>query len=78
MRFIPGDAFDDRFLKESPLPTTVPSGPPPQLSELTTLTPLTGRLSAIHASSFFHLFPEDKQFEMAKRLASLLSPEAGS
>ena len=78
MPFIPGDAFDDAFLKASPPAVAVPSDPAPVLSELTTLTPLSGRLAAIHASSFFHLFSEEKQLDMAKRLASLLSSEPGS
>jgi len=42
------------------------------------LTPLSGHLSAIHASSFFHLFDEPQQFELARALAGLLSPEPGS
>lgn len=48
------------------------------LASLTSLTPLRGRLSAIHASSFFHLFSEDQQAQLARLLASLLSPEPGS
>jgi hypothetical protein len=32
----------------------------------------------IHAASFFHLFNEEKQFELAKRLAALLDPRPGS
>jgi hypothetical protein len=45
---------------------------------LTSLTPLQGHISAIHASSFFHFFSEEKQLEAARQLASLLSPEPGS
>ena len=33
---------------------------------------------AIHASSFFHLFAEEKQLHVARALAGLLSPEPGS
>ena len=33
---------------------------------------------AIHASSFFHLFNEEKQLHLARALAGLLSPELGS
>ncbi|KAF8962729.1 hypothetical protein BDZ97DRAFT_1920297 [Flammula alnicola] len=35
-------------------------------------------ISAIHASSFFHLFSEERQLVLAQRLASLLSPMKGS
>jgi hypothetical protein len=43
-----------------------------------TLTELRGHISAIHASSLFHLFGEEKQFELGKRLAALLDPRPGS
>ena len=76
--FLPGDAFDDAFLALGPIATTAPTTPPPELASLKTLTPLHGRLSAIHASAFFHLFSEEKQLELARRLAALLSPEPGS
>ena len=42
------------------------------------LTELRGHISAIYASSFFHLFDEEKQFELGKRLAGLLDPRPGS
>ena len=45
---------------------------------MSTLTELRGRISVIHASSLFHLFDEEKQLELAKRLASLLDPRPGS
>ena len=48
------------------------------LATLSTLTSLRGRLSAIHAASFFHLFNEEQQSQLAYLLASLLSPEPGS
>lgn len=75
MKFIPGNIFDDSFLQPSPAeevetPVDVPA--------LTSFTPLRGRLSAIYASSFFHLFSEEQQAQLARRLASLLSPEPGS
>ncbi|KAM5539470.1 hypothetical protein V8D89_006922 [Ganoderma adspersum] len=78
--FIPGDAFDPAFL-EPTAPFTA-SNPPrnrrPDLSTLTSLSPLRGHVSAIHASAFFHLFEEEKQAELARSLACLLSPEPGS
>lgn len=76
--FIQADAFDPVSLAPSPIPTTVPTELLPPLSTLTSLTPLIGRLSAIHTSAFFHLFSEEKQLELAKRIAPLLSPEPGS
>lgn len=48
------------------------------LASLTSLNPLHGQVSAIHASSFFHLFDFEGQSELAKVLAGLLSPQPGS
>ncbi|KAI0072366.1 hypothetical protein K474DRAFT_1629115 [Panus rudis PR-1116 ss-1] len=76
--FIPGDVFDPNFLAVESPSVKSPTDPLPPLSNLKTLTPLHGRLSAIHASSFFHLFDEEQQLYVAKALASLLSPEPGS
>jgi len=42
------------------------------------LTELRGHTSAIYASALFHFFDEEKQFELAKRLAGLLDPRPGS
>ena len=74
-KFLAGDAFDDAHLCPTAL---VPLGPPPPMASVKTLTELRGHISVIHASSFFHLFNEDKQFELAKRVASLLDPSPGS
>lgn len=52
--------------------------PQPDLATLTSLNPLHGRVSAIHASSFFHLFDEEKQAHLAYALGWLLSPLPGS
>ncbi|KAH9843544.1 uncharacterized protein C8Q71DRAFT_3556 [Rhodofomes roseus] len=76
--FIHGDVLDRSFLKPSPPIYTPPEGPAPDPSQLTTLTPLAGRLSAIHASYFFHLFSEEKQLQIAQWLAGLLFPVPGS
>jgi hypothetical protein len=74
-KFLAGDAFDDAHL----CPTApVPSSPPPSVAQVKTLTELRGHVSVIHASSFFHLFDEEKQFELAERVASLLDPRPGS
>lgn len=78
VKFIAGDVFDEVFLETAPITTSTPASPPPALADLNALTPLHGRLSAIHASSFFHLFTEDQQARLARRLGSLLSPEPGS
>jgi hypothetical protein len=45
---------------------------------LKSLNPLHGRISAINAVSFFHLFSEEKQLHVAKALAGLLSAQSGS
>ena len=85
--FVPGDVFDPNHLEivppmaSSAAQTSTedpPSGPVPDLRSLTSLNPLHGRVFAIHASSFFHLFDEEKQLNLARALAGLLSPEPGS
>jgi hypothetical protein len=78
--FIAGDAFNPSHLKTVP-PFSQENPPPtprPNLKMLTSLNPLLGHVSAIHASSFFHLFPEADQLRLARALAGLLSPEPGS
>jgi len=76
--FIAGDAFNPEFLKPHAPFYEAPQTGPPELSSLTSLTPLQGHISIIHASSFFHLFGEEGQLQLAKSLASLLSPLPGS
>jgi len=82
--FIRGDAFDPKHLKVVPplltanAPTVDTVPPALDLRSLTSLNPLHGRVAAIHASSFFHLFREEKQLHLARALAGLLSPEPGS
>ena len=79
VKFLAGDAFDEGFLAPGPIVTEQQADAQPvDVSALTSLTPLHGRLSAIYASSFFHLFNEEKQRALAFRLASLLSPAPGS
>lgn len=51
---------------------------PTNLHSLTSLNPLQGHVAVIHASSFFHLFDEIKQLELARQVATLFSPESGS
>ena len=74
-KFLAGGAFDDAHLS---LTAPVPSGPPPPVASVNTLTELRAHISAIHASSFFHLFNEEKQSELGGRLAALLDPRPGS
>ncbi|GLB41662.1 hypothetical protein LshimejAT787_1002620 [Lyophyllum shimeji] len=76
--FIAGDAFDPNILAPGPPVDSVPQTPRPDLRSLTSLNPLQGRISVIHASSFFHLFGKERQEDLARRLATLLSPLPGS
>ena len=75
LKFLAGDAFDDAHLSPT---APVPSGPPPPVASVNTLTELRGHISVIHASGLFHLFSEEKQFELGKRLAALLDLRPGS
>ncbi|KIJ60825.1 hypothetical protein HYDPIDRAFT_97879, partial [Hydnomerulius pinastri MD-312] len=76
--FVPGDALDPAMLSVVKPFDRAPDSPEPELSSLTSLNPLQGRVSAVHASNFFHLFSEDKQLHLARALAGLLSPQTGS
>jgi hypothetical protein len=84
--FIPGDVFDPFFISvQAPLQTTssatsipLQSILQPELGTPKSLDPLRGHLSAIHTSTFFHLFNQEQQILLAKKLASLLSPLPGS
>ena len=88
--FVPGDIFDANHLAIAPplassssaQASTGPGNPSsvsaPDLRSLTSLNPLHGRVSGIHASLLFHLFSEEKQLHLARALAGLLSPEPGS
>jgi hypothetical protein len=78
--FVAGNAFDPQHLEV--VPPFTKSNPPPaapaSLRDLMSLNPLRGHISAIHASSLFHLFQEADQLYLARVLAGLLSPEPGS
>jgi hypothetical protein len=76
--FIAGDIFDLSILAPVTPYNDVPKTPMPALDTLTSLNPLRGYVSAIHTSSFFHLFDEEQQTKVARALAGLLSPEPGS
>ena len=76
VKFIDGDIFDSAILDMSATPATPEI---PSLHSLgNSLTPLRNHISVIHVSLVFHLFPEDKQLELAQRLGALLSPLPGS
>ncbi|EIW76347.1 hypothetical protein CONPUDRAFT_130924 [Coniophora puteana RWD-64-598 SS2] len=77
-KFIAGDVFDDAMLSLPDTSTPPPSSRPKDLSSITSVNPLRGHVSAIHASAFFHLFSKEKQADLASRLAGLLSAEPGS
>jgi len=76
--FVGGDAFSNRMIAPRTISRDPPTTPRPELKSLKSLTPLQGHVSAIHAHSFFHLFDEKKQQELALRLATLISPLPGS
>jgi len=73
-----GDALDLNFIPPREPFYESPKASRPPLDSLTSLGPLQGHISAIHVSSLFHLFDEAKQVELARQLASLLSPLPGS
>lgn len=79
--FLEGDVFDSAFLTAaSPVATSthVSTDALPELKTLTSLTPLQGHVSGIFTGNFFHLFTFEQQYQLAKSLAGLLSPEPGS
>ncbi|KAI0806647.1 hypothetical protein C8Q74DRAFT_1312763 [Fomes fomentarius] len=78
--FISGNIFDPAFLEPTPPFYVPPSCPKPsKLSDVKTLTELRGHVSAISICAVFHVFKtEDEQLQLARAIASLLSPEPGS
>jgi hypothetical protein len=76
--FIAGDIFDPALVHCGPPFYQPPENETPALTSLTSLTPLKGHISVIHAASFFHLFNEERQLQVAQILAGLLSPLPGS
>jgi hypothetical protein len=76
--FICGDVFDSSIIAPRGPFNEEPPTPRPDLHSLTSLTPLQGFVSVIHATSFFHLFNEEQQLRAARQLATLLSPAPGS
>ncbi|KAK7454506.1 hypothetical protein VKT23_011260 [Stygiomarasmius scandens] len=79
VRFIPGDVFDDGFIPDrGPFLDTLGNDKPSSNQDLQSLKSLQGRISFIHATALFHLFNEQTQQKLARKLGSLLSPEKGS
>ena len=79
--FVQGDILDPTYLAPAPILSTssiAPLEPLPVLREVKTLNELHGKISAIWASAFFHLFEFDVQVLVARKLAGLLSPVPGS
>ncbi|EMD35856.1 hypothetical protein CERSUDRAFT_115779 [Gelatoporia subvermispora B] len=76
--FLPGDVLDSAFIKLRDPSYSSPETPRPNLHSLTSLTPLLSHVSAIHAGLLFHVFDEEKQLQLARTLAGLLSSEPGS
>ncbi|KAJ7691786.1 hypothetical protein B0H17DRAFT_1285607 [Mycena rosella] len=76
--FVAGDALDPDFLAPAAPATSLPEGLAPPLAALTSLTPLRGHVAALHISAVFHFFREPQQLQLARALASLLSPLPGS
>ncbi|KAM5534971.1 hypothetical protein V8D89_011344 [Ganoderma adspersum] len=79
--FLEGDILSTSFLAPTPIlptSTTPPSVDTLTLNEVTSLSQLHGRLSAIFTGAFFHLFKFDGQAHVARLLAGLLSPLPGS
>ncbi|KAF8632186.1 hypothetical protein AX15_001954 [Amanita polypyramis BW_CC] len=76
--FVAGDALVSSMIAPRAPFYETPETTRPDLLSLSSLTPLQGHVSAIHASAFFHLFDEGQQLKMARQLATLLSPIPGS
>lgn len=77
-QFVQGNVFDlEPFLAEQqPLSQCDDSSGPPR--RLSSLALLVGRISAIHAGYFFHLFSEAEQERIARILSGLLRREPGA
>ena len=79
--FVQGDILDSAYLdivRILPTSSAPPSDSLPPLAEVKTLNQLRGKVSAMFASAFFHLFDFDDQEQVARKLAGLLSPLPGS
>lgn len=73
--FVKGDIFSNSFLdpKTAPIPTD--DSQRIQLDEVKSLNQLKNKVRFITCNSVFHLFDEQRQEELARRLASLLNSQ---
>ncbi|GJJ14392.1 hypothetical protein Clacol_008656 [Clathrus columnatus] len=69
IRFITGDMFD--------IPLNTVEVEYREVSEITTLVQLIGRVKYLYVGAVFHLFDENTQLAIAQRLARLVSREEG-
>lgn len=78
--FICGDIFSDTILSinEDENAMSQHTLPSKILRSIHSLTPLIRKINALHVGALFHLFDEETQTILAKRIASLLSREKGS
>lgn len=72
--FVVGDIFSKDCLD----PSASPSSPVPTLKSLVSLTPLRASVRTLHAGSFFHLFDQETQLQLAHLVKSLIRPASGS
>ncbi|KAG6373879.1 hypothetical protein JVT61DRAFT_6032 [Boletus reticuloceps] len=70
INFVPGDVFSPNMLQVVPPFDKPPATEKPQLSTLTSLSPLAGRCAVIYAANFFHLFSEEKKSAARLRRSS--------
>ncbi|KAF8626571.1 hypothetical protein AX15_004796 [Amanita polypyramis BW_CC] len=78
--FVAGDIFDPAMIApRTPFYTSTELiQTRPDLKPLVSLTHLQGHASVVSCSAFFHLFDEAKQLQVARQIATLLSPLPGS
>jgi len=79
VKFIPGDVFDSNFLPLTPPAYEETKIASPDFgAKMDSLNPLIHKINLIHTASFFHLFNQEEQMNLAQLLAGLLSPKPGS
>ncbi|KAM0750794.1 hypothetical protein T439DRAFT_325853 [Meredithblackwellia eburnea MCA 4105] len=66
-----GDIFDTKTFSDPDAPSILPA-------DLSTLTPIKGKVRAVHCGSFFHLFSEEKQKEIVVLLKEIVSLKEGT
>lgn len=78
--FVGGNILEPKILAVVPPVSrqTAEAPSPDTICNLTSLNPLRGCVSVVHAIAFFHLFNEAEQLHIARAFAGLLSAEPGS